>query len=224
MPVDPIANAVETFSAPLESLILALGKGIADAQREMDRNSILTQQGIDADPLLSQLSLQATWYQFPRVDLELKLAVSVVEDRSSSGNTAATARGIVPLNVPVTRRLIAQPVSASFQNHFNYNAQAASTISLSIVPVPPQVASEQSVSPPRLTRDQAQDAALNSAATFSTVVISGKKTPVPSLRFDINFNASSRLWYVLQYDPADTAGRAVVVSVDDVTGTVRIIS
>jgi hypothetical protein len=222
MPVDPIANAVETFSAPIEGLIVALGKGIAEAQTEMDRNSITTQEAIDADPVLSRLGLQATWYQFPRVDLELKLAVTVVEDRSST-STLGAARGIAT-DLPVARRLIAQPVSASYQSHFNYNAQASSTITLSIVPVPPQVSADQAANPPRLTRDQVQDSAVNSPAAFSTTVVQGRKVPLTTLRFDINFNASSRLWYVLQYDQANPAARAVVVTVDDVTGMVRIIS
>jgi len=221
MPVDPIANAVETFSAPIEGLIVALGKGIAEAQTEMDRNSIRTQEAIDADPVLSRLGLQATWYQFPRVDLELKLAVTVVEDHSTT--STAAARGIVT-DLPVARRLVAQPVNASYQSHFNYNAQASSTITLSIVPVPPQVSAEQTATPPRLTRDQAQDAALNSPAAFSSTLVQRKKVPLATLRFDINFNASSRLWYVLQYDQADPAAKAVVVTVDDVTGMVRIIS
>jgi hypothetical protein len=43
------------------------------------------------------------------------------------------------------------------------------------------------------------------------------------LRFDVNFNAAARIWYVLQYDPADATAKAVVVSVDDVTSSVRVI-
>ena len=40
MTTDPLANAVETFSAPIESVIIALGQGIADAQKALDNNSI----------------------------------------------------------------------------------------------------------------------------------------------------------------------------------------
>ena len=40
---DPLANAVETFSTPIELLIIALGQGIAQAQQAMDQNSIQMQ-------------------------------------------------------------------------------------------------------------------------------------------------------------------------------------
>jgi len=223
MPVDPIANAVEAFSAPIEGLIVALGKGIAEAQSEMDRNSINTQVAIDTDPVLSSLGLQATWYQFPRVDLELKLAITVIEDRSAT-TAARLAATAISTDLPVARRVIAQPVSAAYQNHFNYNAQASSTITLSIVPVPPPLTGDQSSSPPRLSSDQVQQAALNSPAAFATTTVQGKKVPAANKRFDVNFNAAARLWYVLQYDPSDPATKAVVVAVDDVTGLVRIIS
>ena len=58
-----------------------LGKGISEAQAALDRNSIATQSAIDADPQLSSAGLQATWYQFPRVDLQLKLALTIAEQQ-----------------------------------------------------------------------------------------------------------------------------------------------
>lgn len=240
MPVDPIANAVETFSAPIEGLIIALGKGISEAQAELDRNSIKSQEAIDTDPVLSQLGLQATWYQFPSVQLELKLALTMVEERTTPrvnpsslvGDVSASARGVAALaantsflvDTSIGRRLVAQPVSAAYQNHFNYNAQASSTITLSIVPVPAPRPVDQASSPPLLTDAQVQEKALGSPAPFVSVIVDGKKAPSPGLRFDINFNASARLWYVLQYSATAPESKAVVVVVDDVTGLVRVIS
>jgi len=220
---DPFKNATEVFSAPIEGVIVALGKGIAVAQTELDQNSLKMQEGIDSDPALSGLGLQATWYQFPRVELQLKLSLSVVEDRSTpSGPTATTGSSLSAL--AVRRRLVAQPVSAAYQNHFNYNAQASSQITLSIVPVPAPAAVDGTTAPPRLSSDDAQAAAFGSTAKFSVVTVSGKKSPDPKFRLDINFNPAARLWYVLQYDPANSSAPAIVVSVDDVTGTVRVIS
>ena len=132
-----------------------------------------------------------------------------------------------PLEVAAARpiRLIAQPVSAAFQNHFNYAADAASTITLSIVPVPPPRSGDQTTTPPRMTPTQVRAAALGSAAKFSTARDpSGAVVPAANLRFDINFNAVSRTWYVLQYDPANPAATPIVVSVDDATGVVHVIS
>ena len=228
MPDNTLANAVETFSAPIEGVIVALGKGIAEAQKALDLNSIQTQEQIDSDPALSRPGLQATWYQFPRVDLQLKLSLSIAEDRpvaAAAGSAGAGAAAAVPITAAPTRRLIAQPVSASYQNHFNYNAEAASLITLSIVPVPAPRAGDQVTLPPRLTPDQAQAAALASPAKFATTTDSkGNKIPVANRRFDINFNAAARLWYILQYDPANASVQAVVVAVDDVTGSARVIS
>src|SRR5215510_7179724 len=211
MPDNTLANAVETFSAPIEGVIVALGKGIAEAQKALDLNSIQVQEQIDSDPVLSRQGLQATWYQFPRVDLQLKLSLSIVEDRP----VAATASAVTatPITALAARRLIAQPVSAAYQNHFNYNAEASSLITLSIVPVPAPRAGDQVTLPPRLTPDQAQAAALASPAKFATTTDSkGNKIPVANRRFDINFNAAARLWYILQYDPANTSVQAVVVA------------
>jgi hypothetical protein len=220
---NPLAKFVEVFSSPIESVIVALGKGIAEAQTALDQNSVKTQEAIDADPVLSRQGVQATWYQFPRVDLRLKLALTVVEEAPAS--SAAKGISAAPLaSLAVARRLIAQPVSAAYQNHFNYDAQASSEITLSIVPVPPPRGADQSTIPPRLTNEQVQAAALASPAGFVTTTDSGgNKIPVANLRFDINFNSAARTWFVLQYDPVNQAAKAVVVAVDDVTGSVRVI-
>jgi hypothetical protein len=222
---NPLTNVVEVFSAPIEGVIVALGKGIADAQSALDQNSVKTQEAIDADPVLSRQGVQATWYQFPRVDLRLKLALTVVEDNPAPAAAPSLAPGAPIKTLAVARRLIAQPVSAAYQNHFNYDAQASSEITLSIVPVPPPRAADQSTIPPRMTADQVQTAALASPAGFVTTTDSnGNKIPVANLRFDVNFNAAARTWFVLQYDPANPAAKVVVVAVDDVTGSVRVIS
>jgi hypothetical protein len=227
MSSNAFTNAVELFSAPIEALIVSLGKGIAEAQTALDRNSIQTQEAIDADPVLASLGLQATWYQFPRVDLEIKLAITVVEERTTPATSGPVFNDIRNIKnfLAVPRRLVAQPVSAAYQNHFNYNSQAASTITLSIVPVPPPGAGDQSIVQPGLSANEVEALALNSPAPFATILdAKNQKVPHPGRRFDVNFNAAARLWYVLQYDPADTAIKAVVVTVDDVTKSVRVIS
>ena len=66
-------------------MIAALGRGISDAQSALDQNSIATQEAIDSNPTLSQYGLKATWYQMPRVDLQLKIAISVVSQTTDEG-------------------------------------------------------------------------------------------------------------------------------------------
>jgi len=233
---DPLSNALEVFSAPIEQLISALGQGIAQAQHALDLNSIQTQEELDTNPVLSPFHLQATWYQFPRVDLQLKMSLSVSEDQTpSSANTVSSraslqnpALGALLLK-PV--RIVAQPVSASYQTHFNYDAQAASVITLSIVPVPNPGNSDQITVPPKMQPSAVQAAALASAAKFVTAK-DGQGNAIPAitdgkgnaLRFDVNFNAAARLWYVLQFAPSNSAVPSVVVAVDDATGSVRVIS
>lgn len=219
MATDPQARAAEVFSAPIEGVIAALGAGIAEAQIALDRNSIKTQDEIDSDPTLSALGAQATWYQLPRVDLELKLSMTMSEESETGTSLAPGAL----LRRPV--KLIAQPVSASYQNHFNYSTQASSLIKLSIVPVPAPRPGDLVAAPANLSRDDATQAALKSSAKFATAKDSeGKTVPDPKLRFDVNFNAAARLWYVLQYDPNDPSTKPIVVAVDDTTGNVRVIS
>jgi hypothetical protein len=205
-----LTNLVETFSASFENLILALGRGVAEAQQELDQHSIQTQEALDSDPNLARFGLQATWYQFPKVDMELKLALSVTEDGAKPVAPGAKR----PL------KLIAQPVSAAYQNHFNYSGQASSTITLSIVPVPPPRAAQA-----RMSLEEVQKAALASTAKFETQKdAAGNNIPSTKRRFDMNFNPAARLWYVLQYDPADPAFKSVVVAVDDATGAAKLIS
>jgi len=230
---NPLGNTLEVFSSSIEDFITGLGVGIAKAQSDLDRNSILTQTALDADPVAAQYGLQATWYQFPKVDLELKLSVTVTQDQSSPAPQAATRA--LPAGLIVSRpvRIIAQPVSASYQTHFNYDAQAASTLTLSIVPVPPQRNPGQAVEP-RMTDTLVRTAAFGSAAKFVFAKDSQGKTiqdsdgnPVPAtadaqgnaLRCDINFNGAAGLWYVLQYAPFKTSLTPAVVAVDDVVGS-----
>lgn len=217
MPDNPLANATEVFSAPIESVIVALGKGISEAQRALDQSSIAAQQAIDSDPILSRQGLQATWYQFPKVDLQLKLALTIAQDGAAQAPQAAG--GVADFSKAI--RLVAQPVSAAYKTHFNYTAEAASTITLSIVPVPAPRAADQSTVAPRMAIAEVQKAALSSPAKF---VKDAQGGPAASLRFDINFNATAGLWYVLQYDPLNPATKPVVVAVDDATGRVQVIS
>jgi hypothetical protein len=219
---DGLGNAFEVFSAPVEQLIAALGRGISEAQAALDQNSIAAQEAIDASPALSQLGLQATWYQMPKVDLQLKIALSVV---SEGAGLPPTPLG--PLAVPATLRglrLVAQPVSAAFQNHFNYDTQASSQINLTVVPVPAPAGGDQVTVPPIMTPEAVRAAAFGSPASFTTATDpQGATVPAANLRFDMNFNAANRTWYVVQSNPADPAAPVIAVAVDDRTGNVRVL-
>jgi hypothetical protein len=129
------AAVTEQFSALFEEFITALGRGVAQAQAELDRSSIAIQEAIDADPVLSQHGVQATWYQMPRSDLEIKVALAF----QGAEQVGGPARAAIPAAVRPPRIFI-QPVNARYQNQFRYDATAASTLRVTIVPVPPRQA------------------------------------------------------------------------------------
>ncbi len=219
---DPLANAVETFSAPIEQLIIALGQGLADAQRQLDQNSVQTQEAIDADPVMSRYGLQATWYQMPSVTMQLKMALAITQDGASTPAPSPTPMIYRP-------RIIAQPLSAAYQTHFNYDAQAATQINLTIAPVPPPRVAGPATA--RLDPVKVQAIALATGKFLTTKDAGGNTVPAATdgqnnaLRLDINFNGAAGLWYVLQYAPSlpNPGDTAVVVAVDDATGSARII-
>jgi hypothetical protein len=232
MTTDPLANAVETFSAPIENLIIALGQGIATAQKALDSNSIATQQSIDTDPVLSQYGLQATWYQFPTVSMQIKMSMTITQDQTQQ-NSPSVAGSNSPsvasstLLTPGRFRIIAQPLSASFQNQFNYDATAATEIDLTLVPVPPPKTGDQVTTPPQMTPAQVQTVALASGAPFVTTKnAQGATVDAQGNVYVIltNFNATARVWYVIQYAPSNASIPAVVVAVDDATQTAQVIS
>ena len=210
MSITPFDNLSEIFAAPIEGLIAALGKGVADAQTALDTASAQAQDAIDSDPLLSQHGVQATWYQFPRVELKLKLALSVASPPAPSPSPVSA----LPL------RLIAQPVTAGYQNRFNFDAQAASMVSVSLVPVPGPHGADQSAVTPQMTRQTVESIALGTGK-FATKGSGATIAPDPSLRFEMNFNATNRLWYVLQYSATDATKTPVIAVIDDVTGQIR---
>jgi hypothetical protein len=219
--------ASETFSAPLDSVIGAVVHGVASAQTAIDRSSLASQQAIDADPELAGKDLQAPWYQLARTDVQLKLAFTVAEAPPGAQAPPATAAmPATPTAMPImapAMRLIAQPVSAAYQNHFNFNAQASSTITLSLAPVPPPQPPSGAVVAPQLSQEEVQALALQSDAGFATQRgTKGPPLPSEALRFGIQYNPAARIHYVHQYKLGEPSA-ATVAAVDDVTREVRVI-
>jgi hypothetical protein len=206
---DALGDALEVFAAPLDAMIVAVAKGVSDAQRTLDHNSVTTQAAIDADPAIAGLGLQATWYQFPRVDAQFKVSMTVTQSKDAS--TPAP-------------RFYFSPVSASFQNHFNYAAEASSQISFAIVPIPPPNAAAAPAQA-HLSVDEVRAAALAAPGVTFAVVTDPQlgKVPDPKLRFDVNFSPTTGMWSVIQYNPLDSTRKPAIVIVDDRTKAVRVL-
>ncbi|WP_457627755.1 hypothetical protein [Persephonella sp.] len=112
----------EVLATPIEKVLFNLGKGISAVQMELDRNSLATQIMIENTPELKGKGLEATWYQIPEVDFELKISMHIVEKKK--GNIREKSIFISPMN-------------ASYKNSLNYEVAGSSVLRLRIVPVPP---------------------------------------------------------------------------------------
>lgn len=208
-----MANGTEKIadllSAPMEAVIVALGVSIARAQQELDRHSMDTQRQINEDPQLADIGLQAPWYQMPKVELELTMAIAMEERKTASPSSPASpaprqlAAAAVLEKYPI-KQLYLQPVNATYNNQFNFNVNASSKVKLTIVPVPPP-GSETGVTP-ILTREQVLK------------IADGALVKDKDARLTVNFNGQSKLWYVVQYKPeGDQTVRLALVVVDDET-------
>lgn len=219
----PADRLAEALSTPLEQLLVALGSGIGRAQRELDLHSIEVQRLIDEDPVLAQYGLQATWYQLPRTELELKIAVTIQEQPlgiqregqpapppdQPGGRPRELVAGLFRPALPL---LWAQPVNPRLQNQFSYDVQAASTVTLTIVPVPPP--GRAAAGRPALSIDQAL------AVARPQLFPKDDLSAPPEDRVTVNYNAGAGLWYVLQtHQVDDQVELRALVRVDDATST-----
>jgi hypothetical protein len=204
----------ELLSAPMEAVVVALGVGVARAQRELDRFSIETQREINEDPMLSELGLQASWYQMPRAEFELTTAIALDEqepaERTPAGPATPRARVLERYRL---KQLHLQPINAVYANQFAYDVQASSKLKLIFVPVPPPAA-ETAVAP-RLTREQVI------ALAQPNLVNEADGSLQKGTRLAVNFNGQGRIWFILQYKlQDDETVRVALVVVDDDTGQV----
>lgn len=216
------SEVAELLSVPLEEILVSLGRGIGAAQSALDRHSIDIQRQIDEDPVLGQYGLQATWYQLPSTQVELKVAVVAQQPAEAQAapptqvaakGEAAPAAAAVPLPLPVRPLppIYIQPVNARYTNQFSFDVNAASTVTLTIVPVPPPA--PVSAGRPALTADVVL------AIAAPQLVLDEDNNPRP--RVSISYNGGVRAWYVLQTDEtSDPPTLERVVRVDDATGAI----
>lgn len=120
---------LEASALPFGEFIASVGKGIGEAQRDLDLGSaalfqqIYSEQGEAGLKALRDMGYIPNWYQIPELNAELKLALSISSRRTQSGSSRM--------------RLYANSVDAGYSNQFGYSAQVASKIAFKVVPVPP---------------------------------------------------------------------------------------
>jgi hypothetical protein len=141
--IDP--SILDTLSVPFGSLIASVGRGVAEAQREMDAASIATFQAIyeSDEPLfqeLQRIGYRPEWYHIPDVEGEIHLALTVTGSETTTDG---------PTRSPV--KLYAAPIDAGYLSKFGFTAEATSSVKFRIVSVPPSAAVEQLKVAPALT-------------------------------------------------------------------------
>jgi hypothetical protein len=130
---DPKA-LLDMVSAPIGDLIAEMGRGVASAQKELDKQALdnykeIYEDNTEALMSLKQMGYRPTWYHIPDAEAELKVSLTLGGDYSGSRSSKMT--------------LFASPVDAGFRNSYNYSLEASSSLKFRIVPIPEPAALEQ---------------------------------------------------------------------------------
>jgi len=105
-------------------VLVHVGRSLAEAQRELDRNSADTQIFIENDEVLSQYDLRSTWYHMPEIDLELKISLSLHEETDLDTQVSVI-------------QLFGATLDASYAKKYEYDIEGSSQINVKIVSIPP---------------------------------------------------------------------------------------
>lgn len=126
----------QLITRPIKEVIRNVARSVAESQEEMDRRSIEVQKEIEAALESGELDrdIDASWLKFSEVDVDLEVAVSL------EGQTVRDERG-------KGRKIIkpfvgASPMNPRLRDTYDYESDITSTVSLKIVPVPPEKRTE----------------------------------------------------------------------------------
>lgn len=138
-----LAQVTRSLATPLGELIVAVGRGVAEAQQALDLHTLDTFKAVYSSDEATyaefrQLGYQPTWYKIPEVNAEIFVSPSASgQERLQLGD--GVPRGSQP---PGRIQLYATPVDAGYSNTFDYNLRACSQVKFRIVPVPPAAQAE----------------------------------------------------------------------------------
>jgi hypothetical protein len=118
---DNTVNLSEILVSPIADMVAKLGEAVGIAQAKMDLASLIAQENLGSEhPALAKLGYQVTWYQMPKVLIEMKMTVHY--ERKSEEDKSP--------------RFFLAPYNAKYKSAFTYAVDGASTLTLTIVPVP----------------------------------------------------------------------------------------
>jgi hypothetical protein len=128
---------LDALSLPLGELIAAVGRGVAEAQREMDAGSLSALQETYSrnDGLfleLQRIGYRPTWYHIPEAEGDLQIAITATSQETSGPSAGTPANPSGPSKI----KLYAAPVDAGYASRFGFSLQASSRVKFRIVPVP----------------------------------------------------------------------------------------
>lgn len=115
---------------PFKEVLIQVAKGVAEAQRMLDQQSLELQKQIYSDPKLEELrdtGIEPTWYQIPEAKVSLKVSISM----NSETQSTQTGPQIKP------PKLFLAPYNATYKNSYDYGYEGTSQIEFKIVPIPP---------------------------------------------------------------------------------------
>lgn len=140
---------LESLSAPLGALISSVGRGVAQAQRELDEATLEhlraiyeSDEGLAAE--LQRIGYRPTWYHIPEAEAEIAMALSITAEEQVQGRTRVKMYGA--------------PMDASYTNRFGYSLTAQSRLKFRVVPVPPSPQAEALVVVPAVVGKTVADA------------------------------------------------------------------
>ena len=175
-------QVIDALSLPLGELIASVGRGVAEAQREMDAASISVLQEIYSrgDGLfveLQRIGYRPTWYHIPEAEGDLQITLTATSEQT----TGAAAPTLGSSRI----KLYAAPVDAAYASRFGFNVQASSRVKFRIVPVPPSTAADSLQVVPLLVGMTVEEArarldSLKMAGTFPDGAAAGAKVTTQS--------------------------------------------
>jgi hypothetical protein len=155
----------ELANIPVEEMVGSIGRGIAQAQYDIDMTGVriaqlmsgFNEQGQadDANRVtfgqkdandnlirysLLELGFTPTFYQFTETTLEVKVSLtisrSVESSRSTSSSSASASGKISFFGGSAKARARVSSVNASYSNKYQYSAEGSSMMKTKITPVP----------------------------------------------------------------------------------------
>ena len=140
-PIKPTPREIieENGKISLSEMLTQLGKGIGQAQRELDLNALEMQKEILTNRDLSEYGLQPTWFTMPEIDFSLKMEYDVVSTETGEGTLKSRYVDITPIN-------------AKYKNSLDIVVKEESSLTIKFVPVPPIEAFVQRREVPDMTK------------------------------------------------------------------------